>query len=152
MVRRAIVVLLVVAGCRWSENRYAKREIPAAELVGTWQLTDFGLKSLRDVGVKDHLTKQEWTLTLRGDGSCIAKLGVNVPPSERGDPDDRVFDGDCSWGLDRFKCQELRLFVPSQDFQAFFFLAEEEGRVVIWQYATDPDAWRYVELENVAGT
>jgi hypothetical protein len=152
MLRQAILILLVFTGCQWSENRYAKREIPAAELFGTWQLTDFGLKSLRDVGVKDHLTKEQWKLILRPDGSCVAQLGTDVPPDERGDSEYRVFDAGCAWRLDRFKHQEVRLFVPSQDFQAFFFLAEEGGKVISWQHATDPDAWRYVEFEKVAGT
>jgi uncharacterized membrane protein YoaT (DUF817 family) len=30
----------------------------------------------------------------------------------------------------------------------YFFLAEENGKLFIWQYATNPDAWRYVEFER----
>jgi len=26
-----------------------------------------------------------------------------------------------------------------------------EGRLLLWQYATDPDAWRYLEFERAGG-
>lgn len=143
-----LALALASAGCQWSEDRYLKREATRAELVGTWRLTDYGLKSLRDVGVKEHLTKSDWEITLRSDGTCSARMGVNVSAADSSPLDYRTFGPDCSWRLDKFKHQEVRLFSPSQNLQQYFFLAEEDGKLFIWQYATDPDAWRYVEFEK----
>lgn len=67
----AVVSLLAItAACQFSEDRYLRRTVSAEELVGNWRATEFAIKSLRDVGVRDHLTVGEHTLVLRADGSC----------------------------------------------------------------------------------
>jgi hypothetical protein len=67
VVRLAAVVLFItlLAGCQFSENRYLAREVKSTELVGNWQATEFAIKSLRDVGVRDHLTVRQHTIELR---------------------------------------------------------------------------------------
>ena len=37
------------------------------------------MKSLREVGVREHLTVQEHTLVVRPDGSCSIKTVMNMP-------------------------------------------------------------------------
>ena len=31
---------------------------------------------------------------------------------------------------------------------ALIYFAEEDGHLLLWQFATDPDAWRYMEFEK----
>jgi hypothetical protein len=42
----------------------------------------------------------------------------------------------------------FKLSPPSGARAPYFFFADENGRLVIWQYATDPDGWRYLEFEK----
>ena len=74
----AFVALL--AGCQFSENRYLAREVSSSELIKNWRATEFAIKSLRDVGVRDHLTVREHTIELRADGSCALRTIMNMPP------------------------------------------------------------------------
>ncbi len=74
-----VVLFAIATGCQFSENRYLARTVRAEELVGSWQATEFAIKSLRDVGVTDHLAVHEHTLALRADGSCSIRTIMNVP-------------------------------------------------------------------------
>ena len=77
--RLALVPFLaILAGCQFSENRYLTRPVKSSELVGSWRATEFAIKSLRDVGVREHLTVQEHTLVLESDGSCSVKTVMNM--------------------------------------------------------------------------
>ena len=90
--RNAVVILLpILAGCQFSENRYLT-PVTADELVGTWRATEFG-----NVGHQ----------ALQFDVTPAPSVG---PPH--------------------------------------FYFAEEGGRLLLWQYVTDPDAWRYMEFEK----
>lgn len=147
--RNAVVILLpILAGCQFSENRYLTRAVTADELVGTWRATEFAIKSLRDVGVRDHLTNDEHTIVLRADGSCSLRTVMNLPVF--GAPEYRTYDNGCRWRLGNLRHQALQFNVtpaPSVGPPHFYF-AEEGGRLLLWQYATDPDAWRYMEFEK----
>jgi len=150
----AIVTLaLIVTSCQWSENRFAKRPISANELIGTWVGTDYSMKSLHEVGVRDHLNRQEHVLVLRADGTCAIRTTFGVPPRPYNPAVYRSYDHDCFWRLEPWETayrhrQTLRLTLPDPDRHAEFNLADENGRLFIWQYATDPDAWLYLELQK----
>src|SRR5438128_3416882 len=73
---RAIPVLVLAAAtsvCQWSENRYLRRTVQGAEVVGHWVGTPFAMESLKYVGYRTHLNAAEHKLTLNADGSCQAE-------------------------------------------------------------------------------
>jgi hypothetical protein len=148
--RHAALVLFVaiVAGCQFSENRYLDRAVRSEELVGSWRATAFAIKSLRDVGVREHLTVQEHTLVLRADGSCSVRTIMNMPVLDA--PDYRTYEIGCRWRLGAVGHQALVFDLtpaPASGSPHFYF-ADEDGQLILWQYATDPDAWRYMEFEK----
>jgi hypothetical protein len=40
---------------------------------------------------------------------------------------------------------------PGNERQIFYYFAEENGVLHMWQYAGDPDAWKYMEFVRAAG-
>ena len=149
--RRLLTLLLfpaIFTGCQFSENRYLARQVTSQELVGTWRATEFAIKSLRDVGVRDHLMVQEHTLVLRADGSCSIRTIMNMPVLDAADY--RSYDTGCRWLLGHVAHQTLEFDlrpVPSVG-PPYYYFDEEDGRLLLWQYATDPDARRYMEFEK----
>jgi hypothetical protein len=143
-----LVLLAITAGCQFSENRYLARTVRSDELVGRWRATEFAIKSLRDAGVTDHLAVQEHTLVLRADGSCSIAMIVNLPV--QGAADYRTYATGCRWRLGQTGHQALQFDltpVPPTG-SPYFYFDEQDGRLLLWQYATDPDAWRYMEFEK----
>jgi hypothetical protein len=144
-----VFVLAISAGCQFSENRYLARTVRSEELVGSWRATEFAIKSLRDVGVSNHLAVHEHTLVLRADGSCSIRAIMNLPPIF--DPVDyRSYDSGCRWRLGDVGHQALQFdLTPAPAAGApYYYFDEKDGRLLLWQYATDPDAWRYMEFEK----
>jgi len=145
-----LVCLAIAAGCQFSENRYLDRPVRSDELVGNWRATEFAIKSLRDVGVRNHLAVHEHTLVLRADGSCSIRTIMNMPVFEAADY--RTYETGCRWRLGHVGHQALQFDltpVPAGG-SPYYFFDEEDGRLLLWQYATDPDAWRYMEFEKRA--
>lgn len=149
--RPLVAILLLLSSCQWSEDRFAKRPISANEIIGTWVGTDYSMKSLKDVGVTDHLSREEHVLILRVDHTCSIRTTFGLPPGPNRPAVYRSYDSGCSWTLEPWETahrnrQTLRLRLPGPDTTATFQLADEDGHLIIWQYATDPDAWRYLEF------
>ena len=146
----SLVFLLIATACQFSENRYLARTVRPEELVGSWRATDFAIKSLRDVGVANHLTVDEHTLVLRADGSCSIQTFMKISGSDTADY--RTYDTGCRWQLGQVGHQALQFdLTPSAtSSNPYYYLAEEGGRLLLWQYATDPDAWCYMEFEKRA--
>jgi hypothetical protein len=124
------------------------RLVKPEELIGSWQATEFAIKSLRDVGVRDHLSVQDHTLVLKADGSCSIRTIVNMP--DQGRVDYRTYLTGCRWRLQNIGHQtlELDLTPAAATGSPYYYFAEEDGRLLLWQYATDPDVWRYMEYEK----
>ena len=143
---------MVLAGCQFSENRYLARAVKSEELVGRWRATEFAIKSLRDVGVRDHLTVQEHTLVLKADGSCSLQTIMNMPVLEAAEY--RTYDAGCRWRLGEIGHQALQFELTPAPLVGtpYYYFAEEDGRLLLWQYATDPDAWRYMEFEKTGAS
>ena len=97
---------MTLAGCQLSENRFLARAVRSDELIGSWRATEFAIKSLRDVGVRDHLTVEEHTLVLRADGSCRIQTVINMPVFEPADY--RTYDSGCRWRLGEIGHQALQ--------------------------------------------
>ena len=145
----SLPILVVLAGCQFAENRYLARAVRSEELVGTWQATEFAIKSLRSVGVRDHLSRREHTLVLNADGSCSIRTILNMPGLEA--PDYRTYDSGCRWRLGNIGHQTLTFDLNPEPSRGapYYFFDEEDGRLLLWQYATDPDAWLYMEFERI---
>jgi hypothetical protein len=145
-----LVIAVLPAGCQFSENRYLARTVTSEELVGTWQATEFAVKSLRDIGVREHLTVQEHALVLRVDGSCSVRTIMNLPVMPPEAADYRTYESGCRWRLGDVGHQALQLeLTPKPPLgPPHFYFDEEKGHLLLWQYATDPDAWRYMEFEK----
>ena len=144
--------VMILAACQFSENRYLARAVKSEELVGRWRATEFAIKCLRDVGVRDHLTVQEHTLVLNADGSCSVQTIMNVPVLEP--TDYRTYSTGCRWQLGDVGHQALQFeLTPAPSVGTpYYYFAEEDGRLLLWQYATDPDAWLYMEFEKTGAS
>jgi len=62
----------------------------------------------------------------------------------------RAYDTGCRWRLGHVGHQALEFDLkpaPAVGPPHYFF-DEQDGRLLLWQYATDPDAWRYMEFER----
>lgn len=149
--RNASFVLFVaaLAGCQFSQNRYLGRAVSPDELMGSWRATDFAITSLSAVGVRNHLSVEEHTLVLSADGSCRIRTIMNMPVLEP--PDYRTYDTGCRWRLGDVGHQALQLDLkPAPPAGSpYYYFAEEAGQLLLWQYAADPDAWRYMEFEKI---
>lgn len=145
---RFLVFVAIATGCQFSEHRYLARTVRSEELVGSWEATEFAIKSLRDAGVSNHLAVHEHALVLRGDGSCSIRTIMNMPVLDAGDY--RTYDTGCQWRLGSVGHQALQFdLIPAPPIGSpYYYFAEENGRLLLWQYATDPDAWRYMEFEK----
>ena len=140
--------MMILTGCAFSENRYLARAVTSEELVGSWRATEFAIRSLRDAGVRDHLAVQAHTLVLRADGSCSLQTIMNIPILEAAEY--RTYDIGCRWRLGDIGHQALQFeLTPGPAVGTpYYYFAEEDSRLLLWQYATDPDARRYMEFEK----
>ena len=142
--------LASLIACQFSENRYLRRTVRPEELVGNWRATEFAITSLRYIGVREHLTASDHRLVLRADGSCSIRMIMNIGGSS---PDHRTYDTGCRWRLEQWDHQALMfdLEPPPPVGPPHYYFDEENGRLMLWQYVTDPDAWKYMEFEKVSG-
>ena len=153
---RGVVIggLIVLAGgCQRAENRHLSRAVTRQELVGDWAATELGADSLKNAGYKTHLDPNEHRLTVRADGTCEAETVLD--PASPG-PDGTGFWVSkylpCAWDLGKDgDHQTLELWVqmvPGKPDLMRFYFDEEEGHLVLWQYAGDPDASKYMEFRK----
>ncbi|CAG0926812.1 hypothetical protein PLCT1_00175 [Planctomycetaceae bacterium] len=148
----ALVALFSLSSCQYAEDRYLRREVRAAELLGRWQVTDYGLRSLAAVGHRLHLSKAEHMLFFAADGTCNFQSFVD--PTREGSLPTQVYlpvPVPCRWVLSSAPPrQQLTLSVEatssSPAFVQSYSFDEEDGHLIIWQHVTDPDAWKYLEF------
>lgn len=147
---RAVVVAMAVstlmmASCQHSESRYLEREVTAAEVVGTWQMNPASVKDLNDVGYTAAIDPSRERIVIHADGTCVfdtlpphvARLGRAVPKAP----------AECRWKLDKPPRQKLMIELVGNASASpdYHFDETKSGQLILWQYLTDPDAWRYVE-------
>lgn len=134
------------AGCQFSEGRGIGRAVTADEVIGSWVLTPGSRLHLESVDVLLAAPTEAYHFVLDSDGTCAFHTFVVVP----------LYGGAiaplrttlCRWEL--FDEGSLRQKVivdlrPTVRGRASFWLAEEGGELVLWQFAGDPDAWKYVD-------
>lgn len=148
------MLVLVLGSCQHSEDRYLKRDVTAAEVAGTWQMTPASVKDLRNeiIGYPAPIEPSEHRIIIHADGTCVFETF----------PTDVVRDGkvatriqaDCRWKLGRIGHQTLEIEIPSPDPTIpgaaprdlyYYFDETRDGRVLLWQHLDDPDQWKYIE-------
>ncbi len=140
-----IFILGAALACQRSENRYLTRSVAPNELVGTWVATPDGIAGLRFAGHTKHLSTSDHELVLRPGGSCSYRSFRSATGTSG--TDEGFITAECEWSLGNTGHQELifRLKDAASTNLQFYF-AEENSRLLLWQYAGDPDAWKYVEF------
>jgi hypothetical protein len=148
-----ILLPVLASGCQFSANRYADRVIKPAELVGTWRATELAMKDLRDLGVHEHLNTDGHELILRADGTCSVRTIMNMPVFSNENVDYRAYESGCRWKVGDVGHQALKFELTPMPVVGppYYYFAEEGGKLLLWQNATDPDAWRYMEFERSGG-
>lgn len=158
----ALLVALTVSACRLGvRDRYIKREVFASELVGDWAPSPDSHSYLawKKGGA---LELDEQVLALKSDGTCDVKgLGNSdgMPLPRLKSPDVSA----CHWRLEkspthvghrptekmavRVSVRQVRQPLPTFE-NATLFVAEERGRLLLWDWAEEPDRARYVTLER----
>jgi hypothetical protein len=151
--KKAIIILVVfmcnltILSCQRSEDRYLKRPVTTAELIGSWVPTPFAIKCLKETGHSRHTNIADHEIEIRSDGTCHIRTVLNVMLS-RPNEDSRYVDGEGRWSIKNDGHQFLYISMKTsgdRDFVSYYF-DEENGQLILWQYAADPDAWKYMEF------
>lgn len=142
---------IALGGCQHSENRYLDREVSAAEMPGTWQMTPATVKDLQNsiIGYPLPVNPSEHQIILRGDGTCTFRTVPTQGISE-GQAVPRI-DAECRWKLGTMGHQTLHIDIlaPDGDKSVYYhFDQSKEGKLQLWQYLGDPDLWKYLEYEK----
>jgi hypothetical protein len=137
-------VVGVTFACQHSENRYLTRNVTRAEVVGTWTATPAAIDGLRYAGHARHLSTADHEIVIRSDGTCSYRSFADA--IETKGPDEGYVETDCTWLLGNAGHQALLLHLNTPATDVHFYFSEENSRLLLWQYAGDPDAWRYVEF------
>jgi hypothetical protein len=147
----AVVIMTMLAlRCQHSELRYLERDVSAAELVGEWVATPETIRMLRDEWkLTEHTDSTSNQITLRADGTCLVRTYVGPAL-----PTYYSLDEACRWKLEKTGHQHI-MFSGGRSaggFLSFYLGTTSGGELAIWQYADDPDQWRYIEYVNARET
>lgn len=137
------VVTTLALGCQHSERRYLDREVRATELPGEWVVTPETVHMFRDEWKLTERTDSAFNrITLRADGTCALRTHLGPAP-----PAYYSLDDDCRWKLAKTDYQHIIFSGSRPDHRSlsFNFGTAAGGELAIWQYADDPDQWRYIE-------
>jgi hypothetical protein len=94
----------------------------------------------------------EHLLVLKPDGSCSIRTIMSMPAFDAADY--RTYDTGC-------RCDSVKWDINALEFALtpvppvgppYYYFDEEDGRLLLWQYATNPDALRYMEFEKRGGS
>lgn len=110
-------------------------------------MSAWSAQALHEVGIEGAVSPEEHFIVILPAGRCHLSSFVSLPSAGRHLP--RHVEENCSWKLhDSIKQrQELAIQVASAEYPSHRFNFDEtpEGRLILWQYITDPDAWKYIE-------
>lgn len=136
-----ILIATVSAGCQHSENRYLDRQVSRQEVIGEWVATPETTHLLRDEwGLQTRTDAASNKLLLRADGTCSMQAYYGNQPPEYFN----LRDG-CRWELVTRDHQQIQLRAPDEALH-FYFGTSIRDELALWQYADDPDQWRYIEF------
>ena len=146
-----VVVVVVVAGCH-GPDRHMRRKVEPSELVGTWKMTAASLRLLQRDGYVASPGETQ-TITFKADGS-LAFASV-LDQFEGG----TLTTCNGTWRLDHDKTinnlrranvvdVELQL-TRNHTYLRTLSLAEEGGKLRLWDSYGDPDLWEFIEYERL---
>lgn len=139
-----MALVAITVSCQRSEGRELTRKVSSTDLVGSWVLTPEGIEGLRFAGHRSHLVVSDHELELRPGGRCRYRSFRDAMQSSG--EDEGYVISDCSWELQDQEQQTVQLSLEIDKSRVAFRIAEESGQLLLWQYAGDPDAWKYFEF------
>jgi hypothetical protein len=154
---RPLVLWLVAAsacGTYWMPDRNIRDQVPESAVVGTWRLTEESVQLAIHEGFR-RAPEHRYTVTFRADHTCeFASIHT-----------DNLFNYiyevvPCTWKLkhdtpglvDGRKANELMLTLNRGGtvFSTGLFFAREGGELILWDYFSDPDLWKFLEYRKYA--
>jgi hypothetical protein len=141
----AVLAVVLSATCQHAEDRYLDREVAPSEIVGSWRMAPEAVKDLHDVGYTAPLDPSTHQITLMADGTCRFNTFTTALTTD-GKPSP-VVEAPCRWKLAKLGHQVLLIDLESNPaaHAHYYFGKATRGDLALWQHASDPDAWRYVE-------
>lgn len=141
----AAVSAAFLATCQRSEDRHLKRRIEPNDLVGRWVMKSTSAKDLADVGYTAPIDPLQHTIAIDGDGTCQFHTFPSALTADG--RANSLIDRRCRWSLREVVGRQVLLLdlIGEPSFVVRYNLGEDQGALVLWQHADDPDAWRYLE-------
>jgi hypothetical protein len=141
-----LLSLTLFSACRPPDIRI-KRLITAGEVVGTWQLDPKSSALVADGDNEDYNmdSSKPHEIIFRSDGTCRYRSVLQMPT--------RYVDAEGKWSIvptsDDPKGSEIELAIDSGGTYMFSLDAKEEsGRLVLWEFWSDPDLWNFLEYKR----
>jgi hypothetical protein len=114
------------------------------DIVGSWHMNPESVKDLRDAGYAPALDPRQHTILLRPDGTChfATLLEVIGPDGHPG----LSLKSEGRWRIGNVGHQALLIDLGTGNPKCYYYFGTtDDGKMMLWQYASDPDAWRYIE-------
>lgn len=148
-------------------DRHVGRSVSRSELMGLWSATKESMGRLKELGYRDHVGVEDHRFELRDNGSCSFRsfphyAGPQTAVEVAGQvpvPDYISVDARCGWRVvsDRIYAFGNERRVPVVEFQmssreapitmsARFYVAEKDGRLMLWDYVGEPEDERHIEF------
>jgi hypothetical protein len=141
------MMLLVACGRYFAPDINLKRYATEKEIIGRWSLTARTLALAKRDGYAAAASAQH-EIVFHGNGTCdfrsITEFGQNVA----------YLDAHGSWklehdvGLPGETKRKNEVTIRIKDRAIGFFLTEEEGRLLLWNFWGDPDSWEFIKYEK----
>ena len=149
----SVVLASVLSACQFSESRYLPRQVHRDEVVGNWVGTNAGMEGLRYAQLTTELRPEQHQLRFLGDGTCTGHAVVGPDIRDTGLTGLWITaDTGCTWSLrsdDGHQALEIvREARGEPPGRLSLYFDEDKDGLLLWGYATDPDAWRYVEFSK----
>lgn len=143
-----VVSCLVGCGRYFTPNINLDRYATAQEIVGKWTLRADTLSLAQRDGYKPF-NGAVHQIEFRKDGSCAFRSIIN-----EGLTDSRYTIAEGHWKLEhdthrkdeRERKNELKLDLDHHGIT--FYLTEEEGHLLLWDFWGDPDSWEFIKYEK----
>ena len=145
-----ILSILLVAACgspfepEISLDRYATEK----EIIGRWMLIPQTLEIMKRDG-NAPTSAMTYEIIFRKDGTCDFRSIVAFWKTAK------YFNGHCSWkllhdsGKRNKKVIKNRVYLQVKDNSIWFYLTEENGRILLWDFWGDPDDWELIKYEKM---
>ncbi len=163
-------VFALLPGCEQlfgPSDRHLGRSVSRGELVGQWSVTAESMERLKRLGYRDHVKVEDHRFELKDNGRCsfrsfphyagpqeVVEVAGQIPV-----PGYLSVDAGCSWRVvsERISALGNEWQFPVVEFQmssrkapimisARFYVAEKDGRLILWDYVGEPADERYIDF------